>query len=209
MSTAKPRRALLVIDVQNEYVTGNLRIEYPPVQESLAAIARAMDAARAHGVPVIVVQNHAPAGAPIFEKGSRGWELHEVVAGRPRELLVEKTLPSAFAQTPLGDWLRQQGIDTLTIAGYMTHNCDASTAFDATHLGFSVEFLADGTGSVPYRNEAGAASAEEIHRVFSVVLHSRFAAVVSTAQWVAAVEAGRPLARGSIYASNQAALGAR
>lgn len=206
MSQPLPHRALVVVDVQNEYVTGGLRIEYPPVASSLAAIARAMDAARAHGVPVVVVQNHAPAGSPLFEKGSRNWELHEVVASRPRDLLLEKTLPSAFAQTSLRDWLQARGVDTLTIAGYMTHNCDASTAIDATQLGYAVEFLADATGSVPYRNEAGHASAEDIHRVFSVVLHSRFAAVVSTQQWVAALEAGQALARSSIYASNQAAL---
>ena len=60
------RRALIVIDVQNEYVTGNLPIEYPPLDVSLANIGRAIDAAHAAGVPVIVVQHVAPAGAPIF-----------------------------------------------------------------------------------------------------------------------------------------------
>ena len=70
MST--PSRALLVIDVQNEYVTGDLPIEYPEVQTSLANIGRAMDAARAAGVPVAVVQNFAPAGSPIFARGTPG-----------------------------------------------------------------------------------------------------------------------------------------
>jgi len=58
---------------------------------------------------------------------------------------------------------------------------------------------------VPYENSAGFASAEEIHRVFSVVLQSRFAAVASTQQWIAAVASGGQLERGSIYASNQKA----
>src|SRR3546814_4933159 len=35
-----PQRALVVIDVQNEYVTGNLRIEYPPVEDSLRNIGK-------------------------------------------------------------------------------------------------------------------------------------------------------------------------
>lgn len=205
MSTQAPRRALIVIDVQNEYVTGNLRIAHPPVASSLAAIARAMDHARAHGVPVVVVQNSAPAGSPIFAKGSTGWELHDVVASRPRDHLVEKVLPSALARTDLREWLVGKGIDTVTIAGYMTHNCDASTAVDATQAGYAVEFLADASGSLPYRNHAGAASAEEIHRVFSVVLHSRFAAVVSTDRWMQAVAAGERLARGAIHASYLAA----
>ncbi|MEX3979569.1 cysteine hydrolase family protein [Paraburkholderia sp. EG287A] len=203
--SANPRRALVVIDVQNEYVSGDLLIEYPPIETSLANIGRAIDAARAAGVPVVVVQNVAPADSPLFARGSVGAELHPVVASRERDHYVEKALPSAFAGTDLEAWLAGRGIDTLTVVGYMTHNCDASTVFEATHAGLAVEFLADATGAVPYANEAGTASAEEIHRAFSVVMHTRFAAVVSTDAWLAAVEKGVPLARDNIYASNQRA----
>ncbi|NTV11630.1 MAG: isochorismatase family protein, partial [Zoogloea sp.] len=84
------KRALIVIDVQNEYISGNLLIEYPDVQQSLANICRAMDAAHAAGIPVVVVQHLAPEGAPIFARGSQLAELHPQVAARPRELLVEK-----------------------------------------------------------------------------------------------------------------------
>ncbi|MEK6297809.1 MAG: isochorismatase family protein, partial [Paraburkholderia tropica] len=62
--SAQPRRALVVIDVQNEYVSGDLPIEYPDVHTSLANIGRAIDAARTAGVPVVVVQNFAPAESP-------------------------------------------------------------------------------------------------------------------------------------------------
>ena len=71
-------RALIVIDVQNEYVTGNLPIEFPDVGLSLSNIGRAMDAAREAGIPVVVVQNFAPAAAPLFARGSQG------AATRPR-----------------------------------------------------------------------------------------------------------------------------
>ncbi len=53
------------------YVTGNLPIEYPDVNVSLANIGRAMGAAENHGVPVVTVQNFAPATAPIFACGRR------------------------------------------------------------------------------------------------------------------------------------------
>ena len=109
--SATPRRALLVIDVQNEYVTGRLRIAYPPLERSLANVGRAMDAARARGIPVVVVRNGTPAGSPIFERGSAGWELHPVVAGRPFDHLVDKRLPSAFTGTDLEEWLRARDID--------------------------------------------------------------------------------------------------
>ena len=66
-----------------------------------------------------------------------------------------------------------------------------------------VEFLADASGSLPYENAAGKASAEEIHRVFSVVFHSSFAAVATTAAWVAAVNDGVALEMDNIVMSNQ------
>ncbi len=200
-----PRRALIVIDVQNEYITGNLPIEYPPVAGSLANIGAAMDAAAAAGIPVIVVQNDSPADAPLFAIGSHGWQLHPEVAARKHDLLLNKTLPSAFAEYPLHKWLQDRAVDTLAVVGYMTHNCDASTLFDAAHFGLAGEFLQDATGSLPYANAAGSASAEEIHRVFSTVFHSRFAAVTDTAAWIAALKAGLPIARSNIAASNQQA----
>lgn len=201
MSVA-PRRALLVIDVQNEYFTGGLPIEYPPVGTSLPNIGLAMDSARAAGVPVIVVQHDAPENSPVFAKGSQGWQLHPVVAERPADHRINKTMASVFTGTDLAEWLSAKAIDTLTVVGYMTHNCDASTIYHASHQGLNVEFLADATGALPYENAAGKVSAEEIHRVFSTVFHTGFAAVATTADWIAAVQDGRALARDNIYLSN-------
>jgi nicotinamidase-related amidase len=205
--SASPRRALLVIDAQNEYVTGNLPIEYPDIQYSLANIGRAMDAAQLAGVPVVIVQQSSPAGSPVFSRGSPTWELHAVVADRPRSHYIEKTLPSAFAGTDLAEWLGLHGIDTLVVTGYMTHNCDDSTVKHALHTGLVVEFLADATGSLPYENRAGRATAEEIHRAFTVVMQSRFAAVATTDEWIAALRAGEPLSGDNIYLSNRRARG--
>ena len=200
-----PRRALVVIDVQNEYFTGKLPIEYPPVDVSLPLIGRAMDAATAVGIPVVVVQHTASAGAPVFDKGTPAWELHPEIARRPHDHWVEKHQPSVFVGTDFEAWVRARGIDTLTIVGYMTHNCDVSTVMQALHLGLKAEFLADATGALPYENSAGRVSAEEIHRAFSVVLHSNFAAVATTAQWLAAVRAGEALPRDNVPMSNQRA----
>ena len=85
-----PKRALIVIDVQNEYFDGALPITDPPTATSLANIGRAMDAATAAHVPVIVVQHadNAP-DAEMFSEGSHAWELHPDVAARPRDHLVQ------------------------------------------------------------------------------------------------------------------------
>lgn len=204
---SSPRRALLVIDVQNDYFEGTLPIAHPPVAQSLPNILQAMDAAQAHGVPVLVVQHTAPAQAPVFADGSAGWALHPQVAARPHARLLRKTRPSVFADTDLAAWLQAQAIDTLTVAGYMTHNCNASTVYEAFHRGLAVEVLGDASGALPYANAAGQASAEEIHRVFGVVFHSNFAAVADTAQWIAAVQAGQPLPRDGVLQSNRRARG--
>lgn len=201
-----PRRALIVIDVQNEYVTGGLQIQYPPIASSLHNIGRAMDGARAAGIPVIVVHETSPADAPLFAEGSFGWELHETVAQRPHDHYQRKVLPSAFVGTDIVEWLAAHRIDTLAVVGYMSHNCDDTTIKHAFDRGLQVEFLHDAAGSVPYANRAGFASAEEIHRVFSVVQQSRFAAVLSTDEWLDCIASGRVAERDTIRASHQRAL---
>jgi nicotinamidase-related amidase len=203
------RRALIVVDVQNDYNGGSLAIEYPPFAGSLANITRAMDAAHANGVKVVVVKQLAPETSRIFAAGSFGGELHVEIASRPRDHYVEKNLPSAFGGTDLEAWLRANQIEVLTVVGYMTHNCDFSTIVHAVHHGFAVEFLNDATGAVSYANSAGYAPAEEIHRVVSIVLESRFAAVISTDVWLANLETGSFLKPDTIYASNQRALAKR
>lgn len=200
--SVSPRRALLVIDVQNEYFTGKLPIEYPPVEASLRNIGLAMDTAREAGIPVIVVQHDAPETSPLFAKGSQAWQLHPVVAERPADHRVNKAAASAFTGTDLAQWLLANAIDTLTISGYMTQNCDAATIYQASHQGLRVEFLADATGALPYQNAAGKVSAEEVHRVFSTVFHSNFAAVTTTKDWALAVQEGRSIERDNVFLSN-------
>ncbi|RDI97455.1 cysteine hydrolase [Dyella solisilvae] len=201
----QPRRAVIVVDVQNEYFTGNLQIEYPPSSQSLANIACVMDAATAAGVPVIVIQQHSPADAPAFAEGSDGWLLHQEVARRHRDALFQKPLPSAFSGTGLADWLVAHDVDTVTVVGYMTHNCNDTTIKHAFDRGLQVEFVHDASGSVSYANRAGHASAEEIHRVFSVVEQSRFAAVLSTSEWLHALASGETPVRENILDSYRAA----
>jgi nicotinamidase-related amidase len=203
----KTRRALIVVDVQNDYIGGKLPIEYPAVELSLANIGRAMDGAKATAIPVVVVQNILAENAPFMAKGTHGAELHESVTSRGWDHYVSKALPSCFANTDLEAWLREQEIDTITVIGYMTHNCDFSTVVQGLHSGFKIELLADATGSLPYANKAGSATAEEIHRVMTVVIQSRFAAVMTTNEWLELIVSGNEAERDTIFGSNQRATG--
>ena len=72
--------------------------------------------------------------------------------------------PGSFTGTELDQWLREQTIDTVAIAGYMTHMCCDTTARQAVHRGFNVEFLSDATGTLPLKNAAGEVTAEELQR---------------------------------------------
>jgi nicotinamidase-related amidase len=79
-SNIKPRRAQIVIDVQNEYITGKFLIEHPPVASFLSNIIKATDAAKQHNIPVVAVQQIMPEDFPIFARGSAGAYLHPLVS---------------------------------------------------------------------------------------------------------------------------------
>lgn len=176
------KRALLVIDVQNEYFTGALPITHPAGH--LEQILTAMDAA-AGKVPTIVVQHYFPdPDKPFFQKGTPGWELHPEIQARPHDLLIEKTLPGSFTGTRLEEWLRENDIDIVTIAGYMTHMCCDTTARQAVHLGFTVEFLSDATGTLDLSNEAGEVTAEELHRSILCAQQMMLSEVLDVPTWI-------------------------
>jgi nicotinamidase-related amidase len=175
-------RALLVIDVQNEYFTGALPITHPAGH--LEQILNVMDRAQGR-VPTVVIQHTLERpDAPFFRKGTKTWELHPEVAKRPHELAIEKTLPGSFTNTGLEDWLRERGISTVTIAGYMTHMCCDTTARQAVHRGFTVEFLSDATGTLPLSNSAGKVTAEELHRAILCSQQMLLSEVLSSSTWI-------------------------
>ena len=178
------KRALLVIDVQNEYFAGGqLPITHP--HGHLENVLRVMDAATDAEVPIVVVQHAFPQPEmPFFQRGTPGWELHPEVSSRPRDLLVEKNLPGSFTGTDLEAWLRERGLDTVTIAGYMTHMCCDTTARQAAHRGLKVEFLSDATGTLPVANSAGAVTAEELHRSILCAQQMMISEVLDTDRWL-------------------------
>jgi nicotinamidase-related amidase len=177
------KRALLVIDVQNEYFTGKLPVTYP--QGSFDNIIRVMDAAKENKIPVIIVQHTAPQqNAQTFVKGTEGWELHPVIKSKQIDLIIEKKLPGSFTGTNLEQWLRERDIDTVVIAGYMTQMCCDTTSRQAVHMGLGVEFLSDATGTLSITNYAGTVTAEELHRAILVTQAMRFSKVLTTSQWI-------------------------
>ncbi len=178
------KRALLVIDVQNEYFPGGaLPISHP--QNHLQNILETMDAAASNALTTVVIRHHQPdPNSPIFRKDSEQWDLHPEVASRPHDLLLDKQLPGSFTNTRLEEFLRRRGIDTVTIAGYMTQVCCDTTAREAFHRGFKVEFLSDATGTLDVENSAGKASAEQLQNAILVSQQMFISEVISKDEFI-------------------------
>lgn len=176
-------RALLVIDVQREYFEGAFPIRHPVGH--LDRLLEMMDVAHKAKIPTVVIRHHQPdLESPVFRKGSDMWQLHDEVESRPRDVLIDKRLPGSFTGTPLDEFLKERNIDTVSIAGYMTQICCDTTARQAFHRGYKVEFLQDATGTLDVENKAGSVTAEQLHESILVAQQMFISDVIDKATWL-------------------------
>ena len=176
-------RALLVIDVQNEYFDGKLPITYP--KDCFENILKAIDSAIKYEIPVILVQHTNPREDSFtFKMGTEEWEIHKEVLKRVYDYIIEKNLPGSFTGTELESWLKENSIDTVVICGYMTQMCCDTTARQAMQLGFNVEFLSDATGTLDASNYAGESNAGELHKAILITQAMKFSKVIPTDEWI-------------------------
>ncbi len=177
------KRALLIIDVQNEYFNGKLPVTYP--RDSFKNILKAMDSADENGVSTILIQHtNSEENSDTFRRGAFEWKIRKEVLERNHELVIEKNLPGSFTGTELESWLRRNDVTTIVISGYMSQMCCDTTARQAMHLGFNVEFLNDATGTLDISNYAGEINANKLHKAILVTQAMRFSKVMSTDEWI-------------------------
>ena len=151
------KSALLVMDVQRAIV--DRFADGTPT--TCRACGRAIDGARAAGVPVIYVVVGFRAGHPEvsarnkmfgaiaaggaagggFAEGDRNAEIHPDVAPRPGELVITKKRVSAFAGSDLDMVLRAGGIDSSSCPGIATSGVVLSTLRQASDLDFRLSVL--------------------------------------------------------------------
>jgi nicotinamidase-related amidase len=168
--------AVIIIDAQNEYVSGKLPLA--GVDAALAQIAKLLAAARAAGAPVIhIAQRGRPGG--LFDPDGPNFKFAAQAAPRAGEAVVEKLLPNAFAKTDLHARLQTSGKKTLIIAGFMTHMCVSATARSALDHGYSVTVASDAVATRNLPDPLGGPElpAEQINRVALAELADRFATV--------------------------------
>lgn len=142
------RSALIVVDVVRAYLDPDSPF-YAGVEDTVAAVARVIVAAREAGVPVLftrVVYTSGGADGGVFvrklpallayETGSEVGEIVAEVAPRDGEVVIVKQYASAFFGTSLATTLTALGVDTLIITGLTTSGCIRATAVDAISSGF-------------------------------------------------------------------------
>jgi len=148
VTTLDPTTALIVIDLQEGIVS-------MPVEPSPASViansVRLLEAFRANGLPVVLVnvdagapgrtdQNRAAPAAPRPE----GWtELVRELDAQPGDHLVTKRTWGAFHDTGLNEHLRGLGVTQVVITGIATSAGVESTARQAHELGFHVTLATD------------------------------------------------------------------
>ena len=161
-------RALIVVDIQNDYFPGGA---YPLAgPEEAAAQARLLlDAFRDSGETIVHMQHvwDAP-DAAFMRPGTEGIEIHELVAPADGEMVLQKTHPNSFLDTGLESFLRnrRRHVDTLVVCGMMTSMCVDATVRAAADLGFGGREVA----------------AADVHAAFLAALAGGYARVASAAE---------------------------
>lgn len=132
---------------------------------SIEAGKRALQSARAAGIDVIhatlkLSPDYRELGKVHFglrgaipkvgtwKSNDTGWHFHKDFAPRADEFVVEgRTGASAFANSNLDAFLRNQGISRLYLAGYATHVCIESTMRTAHDIGYEPIVIEDATAA--------------------------------------------------------------
>lgn len=192
------RPALLVIDMQNDFVRRDAPLEVPSARDTIPVIRDLIGKFRRASLPVVYTRYVAddlykPLAArfgwidrlqPPINACVPGFRRHYADLGdergvidvidellpQPGEDVVDKIYYSAFHRTDLEERLRTHGVDGVAIVGTITEMCVEDTARHAVHYGYPTILVADGLSSnTPQQHEATLAAFE---RNYGWVLHA-------------------------------------
>jgi isochorismate hydrolase len=118
------RTALVVVDMQNDFVRQGGNLLVPDAEATIPAINRLLQFARAHGIRVVYSQDTHRDGDPEWRiwpeharEGTWGWEIVDELAPTRDDVVLRKVRHDAFYGTPLDHLLRLWGTDTLVVCG--------------------------------------------------------------------------------------------
>jgi nicotinamidase/pyrazinamidase len=163
-------RALIIVDVQNDFCEGgSLAVAGgAAVARSVSSLLTSGD----HGYDHVVATKdyHVDPGGHFADEpdyvhswpkhcvaGTTGADFHPDLVTEPIEAVFRKGAHKAAYSgfegtaddgTPLADWLRAHGVDTVDVVGIATDYCVRATAADAAVNGFSTRVLLGLTAGV-------------------------------------------------------------
>ena len=172
--------ALVMIDCQNTYTTGRMKLS--GIEAALEEAARLLGRAREAATPVIHVMHDGGPGS-LYDLDQEIGRIAGQVAPVEGEITVVKTLPNAFARTDLHERLQALGRDNLIVAGFMTHMCVSSTVRAGFDLGYRTTVVggAAATRDLP-KPDGGVVPARSLHEASLAGLSDLFAVVVGGAE---------------------------
>ncbi len=156
------RTALIVVDMQNDFVEEGGSLVVPDARATVPAIRRLLELARGTGMKVVFTQDTHAEGDPEWEiwpehvhEGSWGWRIVEELEPREDELVIRKVRYDAFYGTHLDHFLRLWGVDTLILCGTVANICVHYTAASAALRWYGVIIPRDATSAlVPFDLES-------------------------------------------------------
>jgi nicotinamidase-related amidase len=162
MNNPIEKHALLIIDMQNDFVIPGAPQHVAGALDSIPFIRQALDFFRLKQWPVFHVnREHRADGSDIeiireqkFNKqrkftvpGTRGCEIVHELTPVPGEYRIVKTRYSAFMKTELDFMLRRLDIRQIVICGTQYPVCIRATIYDAISYGYDVTLLTDATSA--------------------------------------------------------------
>ena len=148
------RRALIVVDVQNDFCPGGA-LAVPAGDEVVAPLNNLIEEFLSRGEPVYKSRDWHPSKTKHFAayggtwpvhcvQDTRGAEFHPELIDDPRIRVVSKGMGdednySAFDGTDLAERLRERNIEEVWVGGLATDYCVKNTVLDALREGFKVK----------------------------------------------------------------------
>ncbi|GGF93073.1 cysteine hydrolase family protein [Paenibacillus abyssi] len=153
----KEECALLVIDMQEDFVNPSHPMAVPEAYRMVPRMKKMIEACREQGVPVIFTAhniaedcNHGfyefwePIKNGAIKEGTPGADIYSGIYPLPGERVIRtKHAYCSFSGTDLDYVLRNLGVKTLIISGTLTNFCCESTARTGYFLNYNIVFGED------------------------------------------------------------------
>lgn len=147
------KKALIVVDMINDFVTGKLGSER--AQKIVPGIAALIKRARKTGIPVIYLcdaHTRADREMEIWDehamKGTEASEIIPELKPEKNDIVIEKRWYSGFVDTKLPEVLKKIGADTLIFTGVSTDICVQNNVGHAYFSGYKTAVPSDCVASI-------------------------------------------------------------